>query len=124
MLHIKIDKKAKIVYAEPEGELTKNDFVFAASQIDSFIEEAGKLNGVIIHVKSFPGWESFGAMIKHFKFIKDHHRKVAKVALVTDCLLGGFAEHVANHFVSAEIKHFAFDEFESAQKWITENTKE
>ena len=123
MLHIKIDEKTKIAYVEPESELTKNDFAFAASIIDSFLEEAGKLNGIIIHVKSFPGWESFGAMIKHFKFVKDHHRKVARVALVTDCLLGSFAEHVANHFVSAEIKHFAFNEFESAQKWIIENSK-
>lgn len=123
MLRIKIDKEAKIVCVEPEGELTKNDFVFATSKIDPFIEEYGELNGLIIHVKSFPGWESFGAMIKHFKFVKDHHRKIAKVALVTDSLLGGFAEHVANHFTSAEIKHFAFGEFESAQKWITENNK-
>ncbi|MDD5728790.1 MAG: STAS/SEC14 domain-containing protein [Victivallales bacterium] len=121
MLHLKIDEKAKIAYVEPESELSGNDFANAARVIDPFIEKNGNLRGIIIQVKSFPGWDSFGSMIKHFKFIKEHHRKVAKVAMVTDSPIGGFAEHLAGHFVSAEIKHFPFTELENARKWISGN---
>ena len=76
------------------------------------------LKGLIISTKIFPGWESFGSLIKHFKFVKEHHKKVRLVALVTDSVLGEFGEKVADHFVSAEIKHFAFDELTNAQSWI------
>ena len=55
---------------------------------------------------------------QHFKFVKEHHKKVRHVALVTDSVLGDFGEKVADHFVSAEIKHFAFDELTNAQSWI------
>jgi hypothetical protein len=32
--------------------------------------------------------------------------------------LGDFAEIIVSHFVSAEIKHFAFDELGKAQSWV------
>jgi hypothetical protein len=38
-----------------------------------------------------------------------------KVAVVTDSALGDVAEHLASHFVSAEIKHFPGGETESAR---------
>ncbi len=68
--------------------------------------------------EKLPGWESFGSLIKHFQFVKEHHKKVSHVALVTDSVLGDFGEKIADHFVSAEIKHFAFGELNNAQNWI------
>ena len=69
-------------------------------------------------MKSFPGWDSFSALIKHLKFIKEHHKKVSQVAFATDSPIGGLAEHVASHFVSAKIKSFTFCELEKAKKWV------
>jgi len=43
---------------------------------------------------------------------------VSHVALVTDSVLGDFGEIIAGHFVSAEIKHFPFDELMNARSWI------
>jgi hypothetical protein len=102
----------------PEGALSAQDFEYASGVIDPYLEKARNLKGVIILTKSFPGWESFGALLKHFKFVKDHHEKVSKVALVTDSVLGDIGENIAGHFVSAEIKHFPFDELSDAQNWI------
>jgi hypothetical protein len=123
MLNVKLDEKNGIAMVEPHGSLSKDDFKTAAAVIDPYIEKTGGLNGVLVHVKSFPGWDSFGALIKHFEFIKEHHKKVEKVAFVTDSPLGGFAEHVGSHFVNAAVRHFPFDEMEEAKKWITENKK-
>ncbi len=118
MLTINLNEKEGIAVLEPDGVLSENDFKSAAEIIDPFIEKSGKLNGIIIHVKSFPGWDSFSALITHLKFIKDHHKKVACVALVTDSPIGKFSEKIANHFVQAEIKNFTFDELEDANEWI------
>jgi len=118
MLIVNLIETEGIAILEPDSELSEADFISAAKIIDPYIEKSGKLNGIVIHVKSFPGWDSFSALIKHLKFIKEHHKKVSHVALATDSPIGEFAEHVASHFVSAKIKSFPFSELEKAKKWI------
>ena len=119
MLNIKLDKKRGIAVLEPVETLSKGDFEKAAGIIDPYIKKEGKLHGIIIHVESFPGWNSFAALIKHFKFIKNHHQKVARIAFVTNSPIGGFAEHVASHFINAEIKHFSFGLLLDAKEWAS-----
>jgi hypothetical protein len=118
MLIVELDEATGMAILKPDGALSKKDFIYASSVIDPYIEKAGKLNGLIISTRKFSGWESFGSLIKHFKFIKEHHKKLSHVAIVTDSVLGDFAERIVTHFVSAEIKHFAFDELSKAQSWI------
>ena len=118
MLNVELDEVKGIATLRPDGALSENDFESVSNVVDHYIEKSGKLNGIIICTKTFPGWDSFAALIKHFKFVKEHHKKVAHVALVTDTAVGEFAVKIAEHFVSAEIKHFAFDELSAAQSWI------
>jgi hypothetical protein len=118
MINVELDEENGIAILSPDGALSEKDFESASSIIDSYIGKYGNLKGVIINTKAFPGWESLGSLIEHFKFIKDHHKKVSHVALVTDSVLGDFGEKIAAHFVSAEIKHFKFDELKNAQSWI------
>lgn len=120
MLNIKLDKAKNIAILEPDGELTEEDFRNAAEVIDPFLEESGKLNGVIIRVKSFPGWDSFAAFIAHMRFVKDHHKKVSHVAIVTDTPVAPVAKSVASHFVSAEIQAFRYEQFDKAVQWISD----
>ena len=123
MLNVKLDEAKGIATLEPNGKLSQNDFETAAKIIDPYIEKAGELNGIIIHVKSFPGWDSFGALVKHLNFVKEHHKNVERVAFATDSPIGGFAEHIASHFVNALIKHFSFDQLEDAEKWVLNGDK-
>lgn len=118
MLTVTLDETEGIAVLEPDGKLSEEDFASAAKIIDPYIEKLGKLNGIIIHVKSFPGWESFSALITHLTFVKEHHKKVSRVAFATDSPLGGFAEHIANHFVNAEIRNFSFSQLEESKRWI------
>ena len=82
------------------------------------------MNGLIIHVESFPGWENFAAFSRHITFVKEHHKKVQCVALVTDSSLAHFAEVIANHFVGTEIKEFAFGQLDEAKEWILKRAEE
>ena len=118
MLKIELNEATGVAILKPDGALSEKDFIYASSVIDPYIEKAGKLSGLIISTRKFPGWESFGSLIKHFKFVKDHHKKLSHVAIVTDSVLGGFAEIILPHFVSAKIKHFAFEELSKAQSWV------
>ena len=122
MLNVNLDEINGIAILKPDGELSENDFKSAAQSIDVYIEKSGKLNGIIIQVETFPGWDSFSGFIAHLKFVKEHHKKVSHIAFVTGSALGSLAENVASHFVSAEIKSFPFNELENAIQWIVEDT--
>jgi hypothetical protein len=120
MLNIELDTETGLAIFQPEGTLTAADFQAAAELIDPWLEENEKLSGLIIRTKQFPGWESFGALISHVKFVRNHHRQISHLAFVTDSHLGDLAEKIGNHFVAAEIKHYPFDEFDSARQWIVD----
>ena len=117
MLTVEIDNQNGIAILEPNGSLSKSDFESATAVINPYIEDAGHLKGLIIHTKSFPGWDSFASLSSHLEFIKQHHRKISRIAFSTDSLMGNLAEVIASHFVSAEIKGFSYNELEQAKKW-------
>ena len=118
MIEHKLDTANSILYLWPKSALEQSDFVQLANTADPYIEEVGGLTGLIIEARTFPGWESLGAMAAHFRFVKDHHKHIKKIGLVTDSALGNVAEHLASHFVSAEIKHFPSGELEAARQWV------
>lgn len=118
MIEHTLDKVHAILHLRPRAALTQDDFAALAKTVDPYIEQTGGLAGLIIEIESFPGWESFGALVAHFRFLRDHHKKIAKVGLVTDSAIGKLAEHLASHFVAADIRHFAAGEFAAASQWI------
>ena len=118
MIFYELDENAGVLTVRPEGKLETQDFLTLSEVVDPFIEERGGLNGIIIVTKKFPGWEDFNGMIEHMKFVRNHHRKIAKVAIVTDSKVADVAESLGKHFIKASIKHFSFNELESAKRWM------
>lgn len=123
MLAVKVDNTNHIATLEPDGPLSEQDFVSVAKQVDAMIEESGRLNGIVIHAKSFPGWDSIAALTAHLKFVHDHHRKVSRVALSTESVAAHIAEIFATHFVAAEIKIFSYDELDQATQWAISGSR-
>jgi hypothetical protein len=121
MIRYELLKDDGIVVVSPEAKLEVEDFKQLAATVDPFIETNGKLNGILIYTESFPGWEDFAGLLSHMRFVKDHHRKIGKVALVTDSKAAAVAESLAKHFVSAQIKHFDFTEKEQALVWLRQS---
>lgn len=124
MLNIELDRESAIAVLEPSGVLTEHDFDVVGSVIDPYIKEHGKLNGIIINTKEFPGWNSFGAMLKHIKFVKEHEQKLSHIAIVTDSAVAGLVETIAAHFITADIRRFHYNEFTEAKSWILGNEPE
>ena len=118
MLKVELDESIGIVTLTPDGKLSESDFVNATKKIDPFIIKSEMLLGIVIVSEKFPGWESFASMKEHFIFVKDHHKQISHVALVTDSKVADVAELIVEHFISAKIKHFKFSELEDAKKWI------
>ena len=118
MLTTSLDEQHRIAILEPDGPLSETDFRSAAAIIDPFIEAAGHIKGLIIHTRSFPGWGSFSALHSHLTFVEGHHKKIPRIAFVTDSIIRNLAETIGSHFVSADIKSFRYDEMNKARAWI------
>jgi len=122
MIEHELDRSNAILHVQPKSSLAPSDFEGLAKVVDPFIEEHGDLAGLIVETTGFPGWSSFEGMITHLRFVRDHHRHIRKVALVTDSSVGNLAEHVVSHFVSAEMKVFPAGQVEEARQWILQGT--
>jgi len=118
MLQINLDKDAGIVTVTPSAALNEKDFALLASEIDPFIEKEGKLNGLIIQVESFPGWQDFAGLISHLKFVREHHKKIEKVAAVTDGKIVSIMPQIVDHFVNAKVKYFPYESLDEAVSWV------
>jgi hypothetical protein len=71
MLKVNLSEAEGIAILEPDGELSESDFKTAAETIDPYIEKVGQLSGLIIHVRSFPGWDSFASFITHINLLNN-----------------------------------------------------
>lgn len=118
MISYELLRDEGILIVSPKGRLASADFTRLAQEVDPYIQEKGKLSGLMIHAEAFPGWEDLGALISHLRFVKDHHKHIKKVAAVTDSKLLSIMPRVVDHFVSAEVKHFEYRDKEAALEWI------
>jgi len=119
MIDSNLDTAHSILVVHPKSALAADDFANLARTVDPYIEKTGGLAGIVIDAPSFPGWEGLGALAAHIRFVRDHHRHLKKVAVVTDSKLGKVAEKLASHFVAAEIRQFPSGQVDAAKQWIT-----
>jgi hypothetical protein len=118
MLHHELLRDKGILVVTPEGALRAEDFTALAAAIDPYIEQHGGLKGLLVEIPSFPGWEDFAALVSHLRFVRDHHRRIQRIAIVTGNALLAAAPQIANHFVSAKIRAFDADARDAALAWI------
>jgi hypothetical protein len=118
MIQIKLDKEAGIVTVTPSDPLNEQDFTLLAGKVDPYIEKEGKLNGLVIQVESFPGWEDFAGLLSHLKFVREHHKKIEKVAAVTDGKIVSIMPRIVDHFVNAKVKYFPYESLDEAISWV------
>jgi len=117
MLCHELDRVAGVLLVQPEDRLTQDDFKSLAAVVDPYILETGTLKALIIHVETFPGWENVVGMVEHFRFVKEHHKNIKKVALVSDSKLAKVMPGLVDHFVNAEISVFPYSDLQAAKEW-------
>ncbi|MGH7616819.1 MAG: STAS/SEC14 domain-containing protein [Gemmatimonadaceae bacterium] len=106
-----------VLVIEITQALRSQDFDAIALTADSWIEAHGSLNGIVIHARAFPGWENVGALLHHVRFVRDHHRKINRIAVAADSKVASVAPRIGEHFIHAEVKVFGYDDLERATAW-------
>jgi hypothetical protein len=107
-----------VLVIEPQGALRAEDFDALSAAVDAWIDSTHQpLHGVVVHAKTFPGWENLGSFLRHVRFVRDHHRRVKRVAMSTDTALADLASGLIDHFTEATVKRYAYEDFECAIDW-------
>jgi hypothetical protein len=109
--------EAGVIVVDVKEALRAQDFDALTATADTFIHAQGRLNGLVLHAEHFPGWENLASLLKHVRFVRDHHAKIERIALVTDAKAATFMPRIAEHFVKAELKHFPYASLEDAIAW-------
>ncbi len=106
-----------VIVVEVKAPLSAQDFDALALTANTWIEAHGDLRGIVIHASEFPGWQDLSGFFRHMRFVRNHHRKIARVALAAEGKLASLAPRIAEHFVEAQIKSFAYDALDDAIAW-------
>lgn len=118
MLRLEWQRDRKILVITPDGPLSTSDFERFAQEVDPLIASQGRIAGLLVYAKSFPGWQDVGAFVMHLKFVISHHRHIERIAAANDNLVLKMLSSVASLFVHPKIKHFRFGEKDRALAWL------
>ncbi|MCB1775362.1 MAG: STAS/SEC14 domain-containing protein [Gammaproteobacteria bacterium] len=116
-LQFELDEEKRLLVLEPKDQLEALDFANVAQEIDPFIERVGSLNGLVVVAEEFPGWDDFAAFTAHFRFVREHHDRIRRIALVTSSRYLAALPRLASHFVEAEVRHFPWHQRAAAIAW-------
>ena len=123
MLNYELRLDEGLLVLNPDGPLEASDFAIVQNLVDAGVAKNGTLRGVLIHAdQGFPGWKDFAALVAHLKFVKDHHRQIEKVAVVADGGVAAVVPSIADHFIHAQVKHFALAHEDAAWNWLAESS--
>ena len=118
-LDFDFDEETGILKLVFHDELDVADFEKIAAVLDPYLEKNAQLNGLVLEVNEFPGWDSVSALGSHFRFVRDHQVKIRRIALVTDDRFLSIAPRIAKYFLRGEVRRFEPDHLEQAHKWVS-----
>jgi hypothetical protein len=111
-----------VLVLSPDGPLTVADFTRIAGIVDPYVEQHGKLKGLLIHASNFPGWSDFASLISHLRIVRDHHRQIERIAVATDSGILSVLPRIASHFIAAEVRHFEYADRNAALRWLAQKS--
>jgi hypothetical protein len=120
MLHYRLEPRSGVVLLTINGRLEASDFASLAFTLDPYIEEHGKLRGLLIDAAAFPGWDDIDALIAHVRFVRRHHRRIERIAVLTDDPFLEVLEKLAELFSDATIRRFATRKRAQAREWLVQ----
>ncbi len=123
MINAELLRNEGILVVRPVDKLESADFERLRLLADPYLEEHGELNGLMIEAESFPGWEDFAGLLSHIRFVRNYQRKIERVAAVTDSGFLAILPKVADYFVSADVRHFDYEERGKALNWLRTGLK-
>jgi len=120
MIYADLLRDQSLLIIKPVGTLHQSDFERLSLLVDPYLAEEGELHGLMILIKSFPHWDSFQTLLTHMRFANDRHKRIEKIAVVTDDFVLSMMPGVIRHFMHADVRRFHYADKEQAYAWLRE----
>jgi SpoIIAA-like len=117
MIHTELIADGVLKITVPE-KLSAEDFRQVAPQIDSLVQQRGTIR-LLVDASHFGGWEDMAAFEKHIGFVKTHHQKVQRIAVIVGHGWQYWVIGTVRLFVHPEIRTFDQSQESEARKWLT-----
>lgn len=104
----------KIVAPE---KLKADDFGRIAPQVDSIINQYGKIR-LLIDASKLSGWENIAAFEKHAEFVKGHQQKVERIAVIIGHDWQNYVIGAVRMFLHPEVRAYDKSHESEALEWI------
>lgn len=106
----------RVVEVVVVGPIAAEDFEALGLTVDQLLESS-KLEGIVVQVKNTPSWENIGSLLRHLSFVRAHHKRIRRLALVMEGKLATFVPPIASQLIEAEVHCFAPSDHEVALHW-------
>lgn len=117
MISIEVHAEDNIFVIAPDAAISSDDIANLNRKVSDYINVNDRVPDLVIRAENFPAWKDFDAISNHIAFVKNHHRLVKKVAIVSDSSLVWLVRPFVNLFVGARVRHFPAGQFDSAYAW-------
>ena len=118
MIQLEMHHDKGVLIVKPQGPLEAEDFAAITRDAHGYIESNGALDGFMICAQKFPGYKNPKGLWSHLRFVRQHHRKIKKVAFVSDSRFYEIASRVISRCVRPKVKHFGYKHEDLAMNWI------
>jgi hypothetical protein len=113
-----LNEDTGIVELRPRGPLEAHDFASLGLTVDGYIEDHGKLRGVLVELEHLPEYDDFQALAAHLRFVRRHLPYIERVALVTDNPWLEPLPEVVRLLTPAQVRRFPTSRRGDAFVWI------
>ncbi len=120
MFETQIDSNHNLIIVTPTGSLSEADFEGLGETVNDYINRHVKAPGLVLNSDSLPHWKNAAALFAHLKMVRDHHKVISRVALVSDSATLSIMPTLVDQFVDAKIRHFKQADLEKAKSWASE----
>ena len=117
MFDIQTDEKNNLIIATPTGALSRADFEGLGKTVNDYINRKDRAPGLVLVAEGLPHWKDAAALFAHLELVREHHKVIAKVALVSDSTALSIMPALVDHFVDAKVRHFPQSQLEQAKEW-------
>ena len=98
-------------------KLSADDFRQVAPQIDSLLGQRDTIR-LLVDASHFGGWGDMAAFEKHVGFVKTHHKKVERIAVIVGHSWQHWVIGTVRLFVHPDVRTFEKGQESEARKWI------
>lgn len=120
MFETQIDRNHNLILVTPTGTLSAADFEGLGETVNDYINRNDKAPGLVLNAEGLPHWKDAAALFAHLKMVRDHHKVISRVALVSDSATLSIMPTLVDQFVDAKIRHFRQEDLEQAKTWASE----